>query len=58
MQSMSYLNHLLEQVGRTSRFADAVTNDADRQRDKDVAAEYQRQLVEIEETRRVPAAKP
>jgi hypothetical protein len=55
---MSYLNHLLEQVGRTSRFADAVTNDADRQRDKDVAAEYQRQLVEIEETRRVPAAKP
>ena len=46
---MSYLNHLLEQIGRTRRFADPVTNDADRQRFKDVAAENQRQLDEIEE---------
>jgi hypothetical protein len=52
---MSYLNHLLEQIGRTRRFADPVTNDADRQRFKDVAAEYQRQLDEIEEN---PASPP
>jgi len=51
---MSYLNHLLEQIGRTRRFADPMTNDADRQRSKDVAAEYQRQPDEIKENPAIP----
>jgi hypothetical protein len=46
---MSYLNHLLEQIGRAKRFASAVTSDVDRERFEGVAAEYQRELDEIED---------
>jgi hypothetical protein len=46
---MSYLNHLLEQIGRAKRFATAMSSDADRERFEGIASEYQRELDEIED---------